>query len=122
MNLSTVGSAITYAKFTFLPRSSSQSLKPEGKQQKLNYWWAIAILLSGLFLANGFYLEAYSLSNLIKPLIIVAAGWLAYIFVFSSLTIKLSSKVETFDNLIGAMSLMLILIFWILWMELQFSI
>ncbi|MEL7521933.1 MAG: cation:proton antiporter, partial [Cyanobacteria bacterium J06553_1] len=75
-------------------------------------WQAIAVLLGGLVLANGFYYQAYDINNILKPLATIAAGWLAYFLIFQKLSIKLSRSAEQFDHLIGAMSLMLTFLFW----------
>jgi multicomponent Na+:H+ antiporter subunit D len=58
------------------------------------------------------YYEAYSFENIVKPLATIALGWLAYLLVFRRATVKLPRLLEQFDHLIGVMSLMLILLFW----------
>ena len=119
MNVATLGTVITFAKFIFLPRESSLA---EGKKTP-GFWWGMAILLGGLIAANGFYLEAYAIQNIIKPLVTVALGWLAYFLIFKRLAIKLPRVMEKIDHLIGVMSLMLILLFfWIVWTRLPISI
>ena len=112
MNIAAVGTALSFAKFLFLPHSSDV----EGKAFSTKYWgfWsAIAILLGGLILANGFYLDAYKLAKLPKALITIAAGWGFYWLIFQRIAIKLPRVVEQFDHLIGAMSLVLTGLFWI---------
>lgn len=117
MNIATVGTVITFAKFIFLPHETSL-LTREGsnanKEKKIQsgFWLAMVILLGGLIGANVVYYEAYTLTNIIKPLATIAAGWLAYFFVFKNRVLKLPRAVEELDNLIGVMSLMLILVFW----------
>ena len=64
-------------------------------------------------MANGLYYAAYSLKNVVKPLLTIAAGWLAYLLIFQKLSIKLPRVAEQFDHLIGAMSLMLTALFWL---------
>ena len=117
MNIATVGTAITFAKFIFLPhqRSPQILLNREKKPEKLHsgFWVAMVILLGGLIAANGVYYEAYTLQNIIKPLVTITIGWLAYFLIFKKLVLKLPGEVEQLDNLIGAMSLMLVIIFWI---------
>ncbi len=110
MNLAALGTAISFAKFIFLPHA-----RPEEDAESIvkpGFWPAMVLLLGGLVLANGVYYEAYSLSNIVKPLATIAAGWLAYLLVFQKLTVKLPRVAEQFDHLIGAMSLMLTLLFW----------
>ena len=82
----------------------------------------MVILLGGLIAANVFYYQAYTLQNTIKPLTTIALGWLAYLVIFKKLVIKLPRAIEQFHHLIGVMSLMLILLFWIVWTQSQFSI
>ncbi|MEM7792819.1 MAG: cation:proton antiporter [Cyanobacteria bacterium P01_C01_bin.118] len=107
MNIAAFGTAVSFAKFIFLPH------EPVETDVKAGFWSAVIVLLSGLVLANGIYYEAYSLSNVVKPLLTIAAGWLAYILIFQKLSIKLPRVAEQFDHLIGAMSLMLTFLFWI---------
>lgn len=107
MNIAALGTAISFAKFIFLPHTSELS-----GNVKTGFWSALVLLLGGLVLANGIYYDAYSLSNIVKPLITIAAGWLAYYLIFQKLSIKFPRMAEQFDHLIGTMSLMLTLLFW----------
>ncbi|MFK8185053.1 MAG: cation:proton antiporter [Phormidesmis sp.] len=109
MNVAALGTAISFAKFIFLPHTS----EPTGNTVKPGFWPALTLLLSGLVLANGLYYDAYSLSNVVKPLVTIAAGWLAYILIFQKLSIKLPRAAEQFDHLIGVMSLMLLFLSWL---------
>ena len=119
MNVATVGTVITFAKFIFLPYGrvaleSNEIVKvDEGKKVSSGFWLAMVILLGGLVGANLVYYEAYTLTNIIKPLVTIVVGWLAYLFIFKKLALKLPRAIEKLDNLIGVMSLMLILVFWI---------
>jgi multicomponent Na+:H+ antiporter subunit D len=128
MNIAALGTGITYAKFIFLPHQKlilahNEMVKNEGeigernteKKIQSGFWWAMFILLGGLIAANIFYYQAYTLQNTIKPLATIALGWLAYLFIFKKLIIKIPRDFEQFDHLIGVMSLMLILLFWIVW-------
>lgn len=120
MNLAALGTAISFAKFIFLPHQTSSPndlLQKEKSKTKISsgFWWAMFILLGGLVGANIFYYQAYTLANTIKPLVTIALGWLAYILIFQKLVIKIPRDFEQFDHLIGVMSLMLILLFWIVW-------
>lgn len=105
MNLAALGTAISFAKFIFLPSSGEQAVKP-------GFWLALGLLLGGLVAANLVYIEAYTVANIIKPLAIIAAGWLLYWLLFRRLTVKLPRLLEQFDHLIGVMSLSLVLLFW----------
>ena len=105
MNLAALGTAISFAKFIFLPRGGEGSVKP-------GFWAAIILLLGGLFAANVVYYEAYNLINTVKPLATIALGWLAYFLIFQRSVVKLPRVLEQFDHLIGGMSLMLTLLFW----------
>lgn len=108
MSLATMGSSITFAKFIFLPHSRDVVLK-----NKLGLWIALTLLIGGLFGANAFYLEAYQLKGLIKPFLTIGIGWLVYWLVVRRLSVDLSRAAEQFDHLIGTMSLVLILLFWL---------
>ncbi|MEM9769086.1 MAG: cation:proton antiporter [Cyanobacteria bacterium P01_D01_bin.71] len=106
MNIAALGTAISFAKFIFLPS------RPDIRATvKSGFWAAMALLLGGLFLANVVYYEAYSLTNIIKPLVTIALGWLAYVLIFRQMGLKIPRLIEQFDHLIGAMSLMLLLLF-----------
>ena len=109
MNIAALGTAISFAKFIFLPH---QKMVKDEKEKKIQpgFWWAMAILLGGLIAANGFYYEAYSLKNIVKPLITIGVGWVMYLFIFKRSPIKLSQVSERFDHQIGIMSLMFILL------------
>ncbi|MBD1899315.1 cation:proton antiporter [Trichocoleus sp. DQ-A3] len=107
MNVAALGTAISFAKFIFLPHKAAGEdvVKP-------GFWPATILLLGGLFAANIVYYEAYSLANIVKPLATIGLGWLAYLLIFKRSLLKLPRVVEQFEHLIGGMSLMLILLFW----------
>jgi len=107
MNLAAVGTAISFAKFIFLPigNEHAKALKP-------GFWPAVGLLLAGLFAANLVYYEAYSLANIVKPLATIALGWLAYLLIFQRTVLKLPRVVEQFEHLIGGMTLVLMTLFW----------
>ena len=75
---------------------------------------AISLLLGGLFIANGVYYQAYTLTNIIKPLATIFLAWLTYGLIVQRVVIKLPRVAEQFEHLIGVMSLILILVFWLL--------
>ena len=107
MNVAALGTAISFAKFIFLPH------KADGEEAvKPGFWPAVSLLLAGLFAANVVYYEAYSLENIVKPLATIGLGWLAYLLIFQRSVLKLPRVMEQFEHLIGGMSLMLILLFW----------
>ncbi|MEA5469214.1 cation:proton antiporter [Spirulina sp. 06S082] len=108
MNLAALGTSISFAKFIFIPHQQSV----EDRKSRPGFWIAVIILLLGLIVANVAYYDAYNLTNTIKPLGTIALGWLAYFAIFKKLNIKLPRVVEQFDHLIGSMSLVLILLFW----------
>lgn len=105
MNIAALGTAISFAKFIFLPRGGKGEVRP-------GLWPAMILLLGGLFAANIVYYEAYTLANILKPLATIALGWLAYLSIFQRSILKLPRLLEQFEHLIGVMSLMLILLFW----------
>lgn len=112
MNVAALGTAISFAKFIFLPHKTSTN---SNTKIKPGFWWAIAILLGGLIAANVVYYEAYTIENILKPLATIVIGWGIYLLVIKKLTIKLPRTIEQFDHLIGVMSLTLILLFWTVW-------
>ena len=118
MNIAALGTAISFAKFIFLPHQKSQ----EKSQLQPGFWWAMVILLGGLIGANVVYYEAYTLKNVIKPLVTIGIGWLSYLTIFKKSVVKLPRAIEKFDHLIGVMSLMSILVFWIVWTQSHISI
>lgn len=108
MNVAALGTSISFAKFIFLPPGNATT-----QTVKAGFWGAIGLLLGGLVVANGVYYQAYTWANTIKPLATIALGWLLYFLVFRQLTLKLPRRAETFEHLIGIMSLTLIALFWL---------
>jgi multicomponent Na+:H+ antiporter subunit D len=107
MNIAALGTAISFAKFIFLPH------KTDGEEAvKPGFWPAAIVLLVGLFVANIAYYEAYTLKNIVKPLVTIGLGWLAYLLIFKRSVVKLPRVVEEFEHLTGGMCLMLLLLFW----------
>ena len=107
MNIAAVGTAISFAKFIFLPHSK------EGEQNiKPGFWMATIFLISGLVVGNIVYLKGYDMANIGKAIITIAIGWLAYHLIFKKLSIYVPRMLEKFENLVGVMSLTLIVIFW----------
>ena len=105
MNFAALGTAISFAKFIFLPHG-------EGENPKPGFWSAMILLLGGLVVANAAYYDAYTVENTIKPLATIGVGWLAYFLIFRRAVLKLPRVQEEFEHLIGGMSLMLVLVFW----------
>lgn len=105
MNVAAVGTAISFAKFIFLPRGGTAEAKP-------GFWPAVLLLLGGLIAANAFYIQAYTLENILKAIATIGVGWLAYFLIFQRTTIKLPRILEKFDNLVGFMSLVSLVLFW----------
>ncbi len=104
--IAAVGTAISFGKFIFLPRGDSSTVRP-------GVLWAVALLIGGLLVGNIVYPQGYTLSEMVKALVTIAAGWLLYWLVVRQVSVKLPRVFEEFDNLIGAMSLMLVLLFWV---------
>lgn len=105
MNLAALGTTISFAKFIFLPRGGTETVKS-------SFWLPILLLLGGLVIANGFYLDAYTLTNIVKPLVTIGIGWLLYWAIIRRVSFKLPRIMEQLEHLIGVMSLMLSLLFW----------
>lgn len=111
MNLAALGTAISFAKFIFLPHQSSEPATGH-QPMRTGFWIAVSLLIGGLFATNGIYYEAYTIANIAKPLATIALGWLIYLLVLQKVVVKLPRLLEQFEHLIGVMSLMLILLFW----------
>jgi len=105
MNVAAVGTAISFAKFIFLPRGGQTAAKP-------GFWPAVLLLLAGLIGANAFDVQAYTLGNMLKAIAIIGVGWSAYFLIFQRTAIKLPRMLEEFDHLVGFMSLISLLLFW----------
>ena len=112
MNIAAVGTAISFAKFIFLPHAKAEEEEEEEQKTKSGFWISVIFLITGLFVANIVYLPAYEITNITKALLTIAAGWLGYHFIFKKLSISLPRVFEEFEHLVGVMSLTLILLFW----------
>ncbi len=134
MNVAAVGTAISFAKFIFLPHQTqlvtdagpiapqllhkaedpkAGNLKSSQKSEMpLGFWFAMIILIGGLILGNGFDYKAYTLANMGKSLVTVGIGWAAYLIIFKRAVVKLPRTLEKLEHLAGVMSLMLIALFW----------
>lgn len=108
MNLAALGTAISFAKFIFLPRGGEDKIR-------LSFWPGLILLLAGLVVANIAYYDAYTIANIIKPLATIFLGWFVYLFIIQKISLKLPRMLEQIDHLMGVMSLMLILLFWMVW-------
>ncbi|NMF83417.1 cation:proton antiporter [Nodosilinea sp. P-1105] len=114
LNVAATGTALVYAKFIFLPHQSNQ---PRGgwASAKPGLWMALTLLIGGLVVANIGFLGAYTWGNGLKVLAIIAGGWLINEGVIQRTGFSLSQSLEAFEHLIGFMSLMLIVLFWMGW-------
>ncbi|CAD5977219.1 Hydrogenase-4 component B [Planktothrix tepida] len=108
MNLAALGTAISFAKFIFLPRGGEDKIRP-------GFWPGLILLLAGLVVANVAYYDAYTIANIIKPLATIFLGWFVYLFIIQKISLKLPRMLEQIDHLMGVMSVMLILLFWMVW-------
>ncbi len=113
MNGVAVGTAILYAKFIFLPHQRDKTLG--GWRAKPGLWIAIVLLLGGLFIANVGYLEAYTWVNGLKVSSLILGAWLMHGLVLPRLTLAVPQALEQFEHLIGFMSVMLMVLFWMVW-------
>ena len=108
MNVAAVGTAISFAKFIFLPHNSEEKTK-----QDRGFWLAVIFLLCGLVASNLIYPSAYTTANILKSLITIAIGWTVYLLLIKKTVIYLPRGLEKIDNLIGFMSLTLVGLFWL---------
>jgi multicomponent Na+:H+ antiporter subunit D len=109
MNFLAVGTAITLSKLIFLPHESGEQSKPI----PLGFWLGVIPLLGALIVANCIYYPAYNLANILKAIAVIGIGWAAYAFIFHHFSVKLPRIFEEFDHLIGVMTLILLLLFWV---------
>jgi multicomponent Na+:H+ antiporter subunit D len=114
MNIAAVGTAIAFAKFIFLPHQSQQNLSDQ-PPVKPGFWPAVILLLGALIAMNGLYYQAYTVMNIAKALGTIGIGWIGYWLILRRFTLKLPRVLEQLEHLIGVMSLMLILLFWMVW-------
>jgi multicomponent Na+:H+ antiporter subunit D len=105
MNVAAVGTAIVFARFFFLPRGAKENTSP-------GFWSSVTLLLGALIAASVFYLDAYTPLNMLKAIAIISVGALAYLLLFKRTALKLPRVLEQFENLIGFMTLVSILLFW----------
>jgi multicomponent Na+:H+ antiporter subunit D len=113
LNGAAVGTAILYAKFVFLPHRPTAKADRWAAQPGL--WMALTLLLGGLLLANLGYLDAYAPGNVVKALTIIGLGCLIHWLVLQRIGLVLPRVMERFDHLVGSMSLVLVVLFWITW-------
>ena len=116
MNIAAIGTAAVLAKFIFLPFTKTST------KMNNSFWMAAVVLLASLAAGSALYLEPYTTANLIKSLVTIAGGWLAYyLFVRKQVRkqlatdsgqIALFQASERIDHLIGSMSIVLLLLFW----------
>ncbi len=106
--IGSVGSAIAFAKFIFLPIGLTQKTDPNFS----NLWPAVILLLISLIALSTTNLGIYTSENIAKALITVAAGWLIHLLVLRTNPYQLPKAAEKIEHLIGGMSLVLILLFW----------
>lgn len=105
MNIAAVGTAIAFSRFLFLPRGAKNTTRP-------GFWWSVILLLGALIATSTYYFEAYTIENMIKAVAIISIGALAYLVIFQRTVIKLPRVLEEFEHLIGFMTLVSILLFW----------
>jgi multicomponent Na+:H+ antiporter subunit D len=108
MNVASVGTVVVFARLIMLPHRQKAE-----KSTARGFWPAILLLLGGLVVTNGFYLEAYTPANLVKALAILGLGWLAYALLVQRVSLILPRAMEQLEHLVGMMSLVLIGLFWL---------
>ena len=108
MNIAAVGTAISFAKFIFLPHS-----REEKNNQDQGFWLGAIFLLCALFASNLIYPSAYTIPNISKSLITIAIGWTIYLLVIKKVVVYLPRNLEKIDHLLGMMSLTLVGLFWL---------
>lgn len=104
MIVAAAGTAISFAKFVFLPR-----IRPFGEAPAALV--PMSLLLSGLAL-YGILPGVYGIDELLKAGATLAAGWVAYLVLFSRIRFRLPTRLERFQDLVGMMCLMLLALLW----------
>ncbi|MEO1386635.1 MAG: cation:proton antiporter [Cyanobacteria bacterium J06634_6] len=138
LNVVTVGSAIALSQFIFLPfyndlRDNSpklSSLQSAGVQSagvqsagvltkastqpafSITARWAVALLIGGLVVASALHIEEYTPANLAKALGKGGLGFLLYQVCVRRLKFNFSQTPEKLEHIVGGMSLLLTLLFW----------
>ena len=108
MNVASVGTVVVFARLMVLPHQQKAEKSPAP-----GFWPAILLLVGGLAVANGFYLEAYTPADLGKALAILGLGWLAHALLVQRVSLTLPRAMERLEHLVGMMSLVLIGLFWL---------
>ncbi|MEC4806188.1 MAG: cation:proton antiporter [Jaaginema sp. PMC 1079.18] len=106
MNIAAVGTACVFAKLIFLKPGNSP------KQLSIGFWLGVGGLIGGLLLANGLYYDLYSLETVLKALGKLALGWIVYWVLIRRTALELPKAGERLENLIGTMTLAIVIIFW----------
>lgn len=107
MNIAACGTAVVFARLILLPHGAIATRKPVA-------WGgtaAVLVLSGGLLAANGVDYQTYKPLSLLKSLAIIAAGWAAYWLILRRLNLDLPDVLEDFENLLGMMSLALVVLF-----------
>lgn len=113
LNLAAVGTAILYAKFIFLPHRSHDS---QAFIKNPGLGVALLLLLTALVGLNFAYLpQTLTWFNALKALGVIGAGWLIWGQWIRTMPLRIPRVMENFEHLIGAMSVMLVLVFWMAW-------
>ncbi|WP_159790534.1 cation:proton antiporter [Sodalinema gerasimenkoae] len=107
MTVAAIGTAVLYARFVFLPHQRQSAPPLSG-----NLLLVIGLLIFGLLVANILYLPAYSAFNLLKAIAIIVVGWGVHWVFFRKMQWQIPRVGETLDNLLGVMTLVLIVLFW----------
>lgn len=109
LNIAAIGTSIVYARFLFLPFTEQQVESPA---LPLSFWWSTLLLLGGLVSTNILFPEVYTTASLLKALGTIVIGWFIYILIVRQVNFKLPQVWEQLEHLIGVMSLVLVLLFW----------
>jgi multicomponent Na+:H+ antiporter subunit D len=113
LNLAAVGTAILYAKFIFLPHRRNL---PQALIKNPGLGVALWLLLTTLVVLNLAYLpQTLTWFNVLKALGVIGVGWLVWGQWIQTVQWKVPRGMESFEHLIGGMSVMLVLVFWMAW-------
>ena len=106
MNILAVGTIIYLTRLILLPHQFTVE-----KKISSNLLASVSINLAILVIIGGFFLSVYTFENVIKALITIVLGFFVYYFIFKEVNLKVSRFPENFDNLVGFMTIIAVLIY-----------
>ncbi len=113
LSICSMGTTIVFAPVLFLPFTKDYEQKT-----LWGFKWGSLLLIGGLILGNLFYLDAYRFSKILSTLTKIFFGILIYCIATNKFNFNYKSPLEKFENLIGILTIVTIVIFGVLNYEL----